>query len=214
MSKKATKFNFPVNPTKTTNPKFVNSRNEPLEKERDNGGIPKYSKVQMRKKLKLGKYYVRVKEGKLIKPKKIEKPQKTLKQKLYGRKKVQTTLQPKLDRYVPSVYKRRPKRHTKSFDFPTRLRKSLTPGTVCIVLSGRYAGKRVVYLKQLKTGLCVVTGPFKLNGVPLRRINQCYLIATTTKVDFSGVSVPSDVDDKFFTRDVVKSEKKRRRRFL
>lgn len=32
-----------------------------------------------------------------------------------------------------------------------------------------------------------MTGPFKINGVPLRRVNARYVIATSTKVDLKDV---------------------------
>jgi large subunit ribosomal protein L6e len=60
-------------------------------------------------------------------------------------------------------------------------------------------------LKALETGLLLVSGPYKINGVPLRRVNQTYVIATSTKVDVSGVDV-SSINDEYFSRS--KDEKK------
>ena len=82
---------------------------------------------------------------------------------------------------------------------PTRLRKNITPGTVLILLAGRFRGRRVVFLKQLKSGLLLVTGPYKINGVPLKRVNQAYCIPTSTSVNISGLDTGS-LNDEFFGR--------------
>jgi len=108
---------------------------------------------------------------------------------------------------------KRPLVSRKSHHKKTHLRASITPGTVLIVLAGRFRGKRVVFLKQLESGLLLVTGPYKINGVPLRRLNQAYVIATSTKIDITKVDVKS-VDDKFFAKVQEAKKKKRWGRIL
>ncbi|KAI9800985.1 MAG: hypothetical protein M1825_003519 [Sarcosagium campestre] len=87
---------------------------------------------------------------------------------------------------------------------PQKPRPTLTPGAILILLAGRFRGKRVVLLSQLPQGVLLVTGPFKVNGVPLRRVNARYVIATSAKVDLSGVeaSVLEKVKaDGYFARE-------------
>ena len=82
----------------------------------------------------------------------------------------------------------------------------LTPGQVVIILSGRFRGRRVVYLKKLESNLLLVTGPYKYNGVPLKRVNAAYVLPTNTKLKLDG-EVAKNVNDKSFQRVKIVREK-------
>ncbi|XP_068937941.1 large ribosomal subunit protein eL6 isoform X2 [Petaurus breviceps papuanus] len=59
-----------------------------------------------------------------------------------------------------------------------RLRASIKPGTVLIML----------------------TGPLTINRVPLRRTHQKFVIATSTRVNLSGVKIPNHLTDAYFKK--------------
>ncbi|KAF2205494.1 60S ribosomal protein L6-B [Delitschia confertaspora ATCC 74209] len=109
----------------------------------------------------------------------------------------------KASKYYPAEDESAPKKARKTLR-PAKPRSSLQPGTVVILLAGRFRGKRVVLLKHLPQGVLLVTGPFKVNGVPLRRVNARYVIATSTKVDLSGVDeavLTKASESGYFTKD-------------
>ncbi|KAF8917988.1 60S ribosomal protein L6 [Mucidula mucida] len=116
-----------------------------------------------------------------------------------GKRAVPTTKAP---RFYPADDVRVPKQSRKT-PKPTHIRPTITPGTVLILLAGRFRGKRVVFLKSLESGLLLVTGPYKINGVPLRRVNQAYVIATSTKVDIS-FTLDAKFTDAYFTKTASK----------
>ncbi|KAG6873757.1 hypothetical protein C0995_011576 [Termitomyces sp. Mi166 len=119
----------------------------------------------------------------------------------------------KASRYYPAEDVRQPKKSRKS-PKPASLRSSITPGTVLILLAGRFRGKRVVFLKQLESGLLLVTGPYKINGVPLRRVNQAYVIATSTKLELEGLTVDEKINDAYFAKAAAKGSRSAEEEFF
>jgi len=106
--------------------------------------------------------------------------------------------------YYPTEYSCRPLLSRKSNLHKPTIRKSIRPGVVLVLLVGRFRGKRVVCLGTLPSGMVVVTGPYKVNGVPLRRVNPVYVIATSTRLDaLKGFKLPAAVNDDFFSRPLL-----------
>ena len=90
---------------------------------------------------------------------------------------------------------------------PAKVRPSLTAGTVVIMLAGHFRGKRAVMLGSTKSGCIVVTGPYSVNGVPVRRVNPRYVIATSTKIAVTGIDASKFGDD-YFKREKEAPKKK------
>merc|ERR1712183_191386 len=157
------------------------------------GGTLKFARdLQTIKKAQKAK----IAAGKKVVPaeaKEAKKPKKTI-FKTCRMRKVYATQLPM--RYAPA------KGSTRHVNRTTKLRKTFTPGTVCIIVAGRHRAKKCVFLKQFKrSGLLLVTGPHRYNGVPLRRIDQKHVIATSQKLPLGhSFKVPGHVDDFFFKR--------------
>jgi ribosomal protein L14E/L6E/L27E len=58
----------------------------------------------------------------------------------------------------------------------------------------------------------VTAGPYKVNGVPLRRVNQAYVIATSAKVNLEGVALPA-IDDAYFAKEKASKKTKEEKFF-
>jgi len=123
---------------KKKNDKIITSR----------GSIPKFSKKNRYVRSLKHLIQKKMKKGLVLKPKKIQKPKKTetLKKKpIKGKKAKEVIIQQKFARYSSTEPLKRKLVKTRSSNRPTNLRKSITPGTVLILLAGVFAGKRVIF---------------------------------------------------------------------
>ncbi len=57
-------------------------------------------------------------------------------------------------------------------------------------------------------------GPYKVNGVPVRRVNQAYVIATKTSIDISAVKVDAKFNDEYFRKEQKDKKKKTEEQFF
>ncbi|KAI0053004.1 60S ribosomal protein L6 [Auriscalpium vulgare] len=172
-------------------------------------GVGRYSRSQVFARRAL---YKGQKKGEAAKP---AEPAPTKEVTVGGDKNGSTRVVPtsKAPRFYPAEDVRQPKKSRKAVQ-PPKLRSTITPGSILILLAGRFRGKRVVFLKQLESGLLLVTGPFKVNGVPLRRVNQAYVIATSTTVDLGDYKVDAKFSDAYFSKPASKGSKSAEEEFF
>jgi len=60
----------------------------------------------------------------------------------------------------------------------------------------------------------LVTGPYKVNGVPLRRVNQAYVIATSTKIELEAYKVDEKINDAYFAKTAAKGARSAEEEFF
>ena len=60
----------------------------------------------------------------------------------------------------------------------------------------------------MNSGLLLITGPYQLNGVPLRRVHAKSVIKTETVVEIpQGFQIPENINDSYFSQPKVKRKK-------
>ncbi|XP_077298851.1 ribosomal protein L6 [Arctopsyche grandis] len=173
-------------------------------------GIVRFSKTKMFHKKAVYRF-IGKKTPKTVKPKK----RVSIIKKIGGEKnggtrvvflKKRKAFYPTQDKMPKTSYKKCFSKHVRN------TRSILEPGRILILLAGRHKGKRVVLVKVLPSGLLLVSGPFRYNGCPLRRISQRYVIGTSAKLDISSVTVPEHLNDLYFKKNKKSSKRSVKRK--
>lgn len=94
-------------------------------------------------------------------------------------------------KWYPTDNLKKPKKNVnKNLGRPTKLKSAIAPGSILILLSGRFRGKRVVFLKQLKSGTLLVTGKLCAPSDPALLHSQRVCSQQHASVAFESVSTP------------------------
>lgn len=98
---------------------------------------------------------------------------------------------------------------------------NLNPGSILILLSKKSLGKKVILLNTTESGLLVVTGPFSINGVSMRRVNQKYTVLSGATLNLEWGLLNSsrrsfsnaifDLNDEYFS--ILKTSKNKNSQF-
>ena len=99
------------------------------------------------------------------------------------------------------------RRYSRPAPFRIRPRSSFARPSVPALVRSRIARPALLSIPRLPSA-SARSGPYKINGVPLRRLNQAYVIATSASVDVSKVDV-SKIDDSFFVKKGAKKSAKK-----
>mmetsp|Transcript_18311 Transcript_18311/g.20357 ORF Transcript_18311/g.20357 Transcript_18311/m.20357 type:complete len:226 (+) Transcript_18311:64-741(+) len=131
----------------------------------------------------------------------------------------EVTKKNKLTKWAPlELNNRRRRKRSGKLNAP-KVRKSLQPGTVVIILHGKWKAKRAIVLKAYnqigQSGFCLVTGPYSVNKVPITRVAQKFLIATKTCVDLAKFNLPEELEkESFFKKAASRMPEKSSEDFL
>lgn len=91
---------------------------------------------------------------------------------------------------------------------PQTPRTDLTVGDMVVVLEGRYAGSKVIFLKQINDNMAIVSGVKEINNIGIFKINERYLFKLS--VNIGNISTDSITDDIYESKlnEEINEEKK------
>ncbi|AEA38705.1 60S ribosomal protein L6B (nucleomorph) [Cryptomonas paramecium] len=70
-------------------------------------------------------------------------------------------------------------------------------GSIVIISFGKLRGKKAIILRTTKCQMFVISGPFSLNGISIRRIKPGHIITTRNRLDVDSVNTRI-FDDEYF----------------
>jgi ribosomal protein L14E/L6E/L27E len=70
-------------------------------------------------------------------------------------------------------------------------------GSIIILLGSKLKGKKSILLKKTREGLFVISGPFCINGISLRRIHPRFVLPTEIKIELNNFNLHFLNDDYF-----------------